>query len=56
MWVGYLSSVIMELIMAKEINTYRDLSIKWEKKANRFQLDARPLGATRMRFKTKAEH
>jgi integrase len=41
--------------MAKEINTYRDLSITWVKKANRFQLDARPLGGTRMRVKTKAE-
>ena len=41
--------------MAKEINTYRDLSIKWDKKAERFQLDARPLGAERMRFATKNE-
>jgi hypothetical protein len=41
--------------MAKEINTYRDLSITWVKKANRFQLDARPLGGTRMRVKTKAK-
>jgi hypothetical protein len=45
----------MEFIMAKEINTYRDLSIKWDKKAERFQLDARALGAERMRFATKNE-
>ncbi len=41
--------------MAKTINTYRDLSIKWDKKVNRFRLDARPLGGARMKFKTKAE-
>jgi len=41
--------------MAKEINTYRDLSIKWDKKCNRFRLDARPLGGARLKFKTKAE-
>ena len=41
--------------MAKEINTYRDLSIKWIKNLNRFQLDVRPLGGARLNFKTKAE-
>ena len=41
--------------MPKEINSYRNLSIRWLKSANTFQLDLRPIGGGHKNFKTKAE-
>ena len=41
--------------MSKEINSYRNLSIRWLNSTNSFQLDLRPIGGGHKNFKTKAE-
>ena len=41
--------------MPKDIKSHRDLSIRWVKSANSFQLDLRPIGGGHKNYKTKAE-
>ena len=41
--------------MPKNITSYKDLSIRWRKDRNCFQLELEPIGGKRKNFDTKAE-